>query len=40
MEADSHSHGEQHYPNALSSENYKYIKSSYILIFIVVANMN
>lgn len=40
MEADSHNHGEQHYPNALSSENYNYIKYSYILIFAIVANTN
>ena len=38
MEADSHNHGEQHYPNALSSENYNYIKDSYILIFARVAD--
>lgn len=40
VEADSHNHGEQHYPNALSSENYKYIKYLYILVFVIVANTN
>lgn len=40
VEADSHNHGEQHYPNALSSENYNYIKYLYILVFVIVANTN
>lgn len=40
MEADSHNHGEQHYPNALSSENCNYIKYLYVLIFTIVANTN
>lgn len=38
MPADNPSHGGQHHPIALSSENYNYIKCTYLLLLAVVAS--
>lgn len=38
VQADNPNHGEQHYLIALSSENYNYIKCSYLLLLAVVAS--